>query len=219
VNTLENLAMAMTIQSLEKALRKGYPELRFRVDQEAERIEFYFSGNEHYRNTHGEDSLRVALELIAQGEYLELKSEFLYDLSVCQHKGAVSRLLLGTCLRSALIQFSLDENDGEVRASAELVLVDGVCTPKQLRAMIDILMDVVNTYHPHIVRAMESGEISFPNEETLVRPAIADADGELQSPVSVDLGEMLKGMLATSRERGRKMWENAGPSKGPGRHF
>ena len=219
VKTLENLAMAMTIQSLEKALKKGYPELRFAVNRQAEAIEFSFGGNDHYRNPNGEDTLVFGLALFNQGEYLEMRCELLYDLSECQHKGAVARVLLGASLRSQLVQFSFDESDGEIRASAELVLVDGACTPKQLRAMIEIMYDVVNAYHPHIVRAMETGEVSFPNEETLVRPAIADHDGELQAPVSIDLGEMLKGMLAASRETGRKMWENAGPSNGPGRHL
>lgn len=211
--------MAMTIQSLEKALKKGCPELRFTVNREAEAISFGLSGNDHYRSADGEDLLVFRLMLASQGQYLEITCPFLYDLSECQHKGAVSRVLLGVSLRTPLVQFSFDESDGEVRASAELVLADGTCTPMQLGHMIEIICEVVSSFHPHIVRAMETGEVSFPNEETLVRPAIADDDGEAQSPVSVDLGEMLKGMLATSRERGRKMWENAGPSKGPGRHF
>lgn len=211
--------MAMTIQSLEKALKKGYPELKFGVDHQAEVIQFWFGGNDQYRDPNGKDELYFGLILFNQGEYLEMRCESLYDLSECQHKGAVARVLLGASMRSRLVQFSFNESDGEIRASAELVLADGVCTPKQLRVMLEIMHGVVDDFHPHIARAMETGEVSFPNEETLVRPAIADDDGELQSPVSIDLGEMLKGMVAKSRETGRKMWENSGPAKGPGRHL
>jgi len=210
--------MAMTIKTLEKTLKKAFPGLRYDLDMEAERITFA-SRTESYRDVEGEACLSFSLELFDQGAYLEVKCPFIYDASESQHKGAVSRVLLGVSLRTKLVQFSFDEADGEIRASAELVLADGTCTSQQLKTMLGIVQAVIEDFHPHIVRAMEIGEVSFPNEETIVRPAMTESEGEPDTPVSIDLGDVLKGMLVTSRERGRKEWENAGPKKGPGRHI
>jgi hypothetical protein len=127
--------------------------------------------------------------------------------------------LLGVSLRTPLVQFSFDEADGEVRATAEVVLADGSITPLQLKLMLTTLVGVIDAFHPHVVRAMETGEISFPNEETIVRATLADQSGDdVSLAAPLEIGEMLKALLAESRLRGRKMWEDAAPKRSIGRH-
>jgi hypothetical protein len=210
--------MAMTIQALEKTLKRAFPELRYSVDHERESISVDIA-REAYRSPEGKDGVTVGLELFEKGEYLELQCQWLYDASQSAHRGALSRLLLGVSLRTPLVQFSFDEADGEVRATAEVVLADGSITPLQLKLMLTTLVGVIDAFHPHVVRAMETGEISFPNEETIVRATLADQSGDdVSLAAPLEIGEMLKALLAESRLRGRKMWEDAAPKRSVGRH-
>ena len=210
--------MAMTIQALEKTLKRAFPELRYSVDQDRESISVDIACKA-YRSPGGAEGVFVGLELFEKGEYLELQCQWLYDASQCAHRGALSRLLLGVSLRTKLVQFSFDEADGEVRATAEVVLADGSLTPLQLKLMLSTLVGVIDAFHPHVVRAMETGEISFPNEETIVRATLDDQSGDdVSLAAPLELGEMLKTLLAESRLRGRKMWEDAAPKRSVGRH-
>jgi hypothetical protein len=85
--------------------------------------------------------------------------------------------------------------------------------------MLTTLVGVIDAFHPHVVRAMETGEISFPNEETIVRATLADQSGDdVSLAAPLEIGEMLKALLAESRLRGRKMWEDAAPKRSIGRH-
>lgn len=210
--------MAMNIDSLERTLKKAYgSRLKCRVDRDAEMIEMYWGGFENYRNPQGEDSMRVLVLLAGQGEYLEVATPLLYDASGCSHIGALCRVLLGTSLRTNLVQFSLDESDGEVQATAEMVLMDGTCTPKQLEATIEIVKNVIDQFHPHVERAMQSGTISFPDEGTVIRPSLDDSEVEAAPLAAVDIDEALRASLEHSRAAGRKMWESAAPPRDVGR--
>lgn len=210
--------MAMNIGSLERTLRKAYgPRLKCRVDRDAEMIEMHWSGFDQYRDGSGSDSMRVVVLLQGNGEYLEVAAPSLYDASDCKHMEALCRVLLGTSLRTQLVQFSLDESDGEIRATAEMVLMDGACTPKQLQATIEIVKNVIDEFHPHVKLAMELGTISFPDEGTVVRPSLEDAEAESAPPAEVDLDVTLRDSLEASRVAGRKMWESADPPRDVGR--
>ena len=211
--------MAMNIDALERTLRKAFGnKLNCKVDREAETIRIDWNGWDHYRDPQGEDSLRVVLVLANGGEYLEVAAPGVYDASKCRYIGALSRMLLGVSLRTNIAQFSFDETDGEVRATAEMVLMDGTCTPKQLHATIGILTGVIDAYHPHIMRVMETGEISFPDEDAIVRPSLEDSESEDGPLGRIDVGEAIREALAKTRETGRKMWEGAAPARDVGRH-
>jgi hypothetical protein len=211
--------MAMNIDALERTLKKAFGnKLNYEVDREAETIKIDWKGWDHYRDPQGEDSLRVVLVLANGGEYLEVAAPGVYDASECRHIGALSRLLLGVSLRTNVAQFSFDETDGEVRATAEMVLMDGTCTPKQLHATIGILTAVIDAYHPHIARVMDTGEISFPDEGTIVRPTLEDSESQDGPLGRVDVDGAVREALAKARETGRKMWEGAAPARDVGRH-
>lgn len=210
--------MAMTIRALERSLKKGLPDLLFEVDHEQERIGAGFT-MEEYQDSEGDKTLVVCLSLLKKGEYLELCCLNLYDASASEHKGALCRLLAGISLRTPLVQFGFDEDDGEVRASVELVLADGLVSPIQLATSLNILVNVVDRFHPYVVRAMTTGEISFPGEDTKIRPTLDEQESDGGDSVSIDLGETLKGMLAATREAGRRRLENEGPARTPTRHL
>lgn len=211
--------MAMNIDSLERAVKKGFGgELKYRVDRDASVISISAGGFKNYRDPNGENDLLILLILTDNGEYLEVRAPQLYSAAECSHKGALCRVLLGTSLRTPLVQFSFDESDGEVRATAEMALMDGTCTPKQLRTTIDCLVSVIEQFHPHIIRAMESGEISYPDEDTIIRPTLEDSDSEDGPLGNVDVDEVIRQALESTREAGKKMWEAAAPARDPGRH-
>ena len=211
--------MAMTIDSLERILKKAFDgKLQFQVHRDAEIIEISWSGWSNYRNATDQDALRVMLSLQQQGQYLEIIAPQVYDASTCSHLGALCRALLGVSLRTNVVQFSYDESDGEVRASAEIVLMDGTCTAKQLRATIEILTGVINEHHHHILRAMSDGIISFPDEGTLIRPSLEGETISASTASKLDANTTIRDMLIRTRTEGRKMWENAAPTSDVGRH-
>ena len=211
--------MAMNIDALERTLKKAFGnKLNYEVDRDAETIKIDWSGWDHYRDPEGNDNLRILLVLAGAGEYLEVAALRVYDASGCRHIGALSRMLLGVSLRTNIAQFSFDEKDGEVRATAEMVLMDGTCTPKQLHATIGILTSVIDGHHSHIVRVMETGDISFPDEDTIERPTLEDSESEDGPLGRVDPGDAVREALAKTREAGRKMWEGAAPARDVGRH-
>ena len=219
--------MAMNIESVERALKKGFgSDLKYQIDREASVIRTSWGGFDHYRDPDGDNSLLILIMLNANGEYLEIQAPQVYNAADSSHKGALCRVLLGTSLRTPLVQFSFDESDGEVRATAEMVLMDGTCTPKQLRTTIEILMNVIDEYHPHVVRAMDTGEISYPDEGTIgfaVREFLAtttleDSESEDGPLGSVDVAAEVRAALGKTREAGKKMWESAAPARDPGRH-
>lgn len=211
--------MAMNIDSLERALKKGFGKgLNYRVDRDAEMIEMLWGGLRNYRNLKGESSLRIVITLNDDGEYLEVIAPQIYNAERCEHIGSLCRVLLGTSMRTKVVQFSLDETDGEIRATAEMVLLDGTCTPKQLHATICIVRDVIDEYHPHIERAMETGEISYPNEDTIIRPTLGSSTSEDGPLGGVTVDDAIRSALAKSREAGKKIWETAAPARDPGRH-
>lgn len=211
--------MAMTIDSLERNLKKAYgSQLKYHLHRDAEAIDIFWSGFENYRDPEGDDSLRTQLVLGAGGEYLEIVAPNAFNASSCRHLGALGRVLLGVSMRTAVVQFAFDESDGEVRATAEIPLMDGTYTPKQLRATIDHLKSVIDQFHPFIFRAMESGVISFPDEGTIVRPTLEDGETDAGAIEAVDLGDAIRAALGASREAGRKLWANAVPARDVGRH-
>ena len=210
--------MAMNIDSLDRTLRRAFgSKLKYEVQREAETIKMRWRGAENYRNPEGEDSLLLLVLLTAQGEYLEVRAPRLYDSSKCQHMGALCRVLLGTSWRTPLVQFSLDESDGEVSASAEMVLMDGKCTTKQLETTIRIVRDEIDKFHPQIHEAMQSGTISFPGEGTVTRPSLDDSESETSPLDAIDIDEALRESLKESRVAGRKLWESAAVPRDVGR--
>jgi hypothetical protein len=65
---------------------------------------------------------------------------------------------------------------------------------------------------------METGEISYPDEGTIVRPTLEDSESEDGPLGSVDVDVAIRAALTKTREAGRKLWESAAPARDPGRH-
>jgi hypothetical protein len=211
--------MAMNITSVERALKKGFgDELKLQVNRESTEIRAVIGGFTNYRNPSGEDCLPILVMLNESGEYLEIQAPHVYNAADCKHKGSLFRVLLGTSLRTALVQFSFDDSDGEVRATVEIALMDGTCTPKQLRAAIEILLSVIDQYHPHVARAMETGEISYPDEEAIIRPTLEDSRSEDGPLGGIDIDAEIRTALEKTREAGKRVWQSTTPARDPGRH-
>jgi len=212
--------MAMNIDSLERTLKRAFGgKMRYQLDRESELIEMHLSGFKNFRDPEGEDGMRLLVRLANEGQYLEVIAPSLYDASGCQHMESLCRVLLGTSFRTPVVQFSLDESDGEIRATAEMVLLDGTCTPKQLEATISIVTEVIDKFHEHIELAMESGDITFPDEGAVVRPSLAQSRAEAAPLAPIDVTEAVRAALENSRLKGRKLWESAAPPKDIGRRM
>jgi len=99
------------------------------------------------------------------------------------------------------MQLSFDESDREVRVTAATVL-----------------MNVIDDYDPRVVRAMESGEITYPDEGTIARPTLEDSDSEDGPLGKVDIDAEVRAALKHTREAGKKIWDYTAPARDPGRH-
>jgi|GEM_PF-696905 len=202
--------MPITLSEVAECLTASYGrKFRFELLDEDSMIRFSFGGLSRYRDADGEACLRVRILVLCDGNYLEVHTPNLYSLKDCAHVEAVSRVLLGVCWRSPLLQYSLDESDGEVRGSAEVVVADGTLTPAQIRETIDRIVDVIEAFHPHIVDAIERGVVSFPNEPAVrsVLPTPTQSEGRVV--VSADIDAELRKMVQVSRANGMERRKSA----------
>jgi hypothetical protein len=213
--------MAMTIDSLAKLLKKVLgADFPFHVNREHRRL-LCMVPCDSYRDANGNNSVEMHLVLSPDGRYVEVQTSRLYNLQGCEHTYSVLRLLLGVCWRTNVVQFSVDESDGEIQASAEMILADNTLTPEQLRDVLGTLLLVVDSYHPHIEEAMQTGAVTFPDEPE-VRSVLPSAGGDEppgKAALDVDTEGTLRAMIQGARERAKSAWGEAKPAIDVIRHW
>jgi hypothetical protein len=212
--------MAMSLKSLDRLLTEAFgADLQREIDAERDLILTGFA-TENYESSDGSKSLGLVIQRNAKGRYIEIQALGVYDLDGCEHVAAVCRTLLGICLRTAVVQYAIDESDGEVRATVEIILADGVLTAEQLRENIEHLVGAIETCHRHVVRAMETGEITFPNES---RPRsilpVASASAPPQASMNADVEGVLREMWKATMAEGVEQWKQAPTAAHDMRHW
>lgn len=207
--------MAITLGTLTRLMPKAFgDDFAFEVDEEDNVVRFGVGGFTQYVDTQGNPSCRIVIEIQDDGGGIEFQVRQAYNIAGCLHIEAVCRMLLGVCFHTTLVQYAIDQRDGEVRLSAELVLVDATITAKQLRAIVELLLSALESFHPYIRRAIEDGVVSYPDqlatESILPEPRSSEGvDGVSSLPV--DTMKVLSGLLSSRLEDGRKEWTALSP--------
>jgi hypothetical protein len=183
--TIEEITQFLTEMELKFGLRDGKVFTGFKT--------------KNYRDSDGDDAIRIVIRLYENGEFLEIFSPNLYKCKESPNLHMVLQSLLMVSWSTKMVQFEYDANDGEIRAVIEFPLEDSKLTCKQLGRCMHGIAKIVDHYHPMIATALERGVIEAPQEdreaEELAR-AIQEAGG---SPG--DLFRQFTEFLA-SRKRG-----------------
>ena len=123
-----------------------------------------FGGLASFRDVDGEDHLRVVIQVQEDGRYLQIFSPAAY--SVPPERAAP---FLQACAmiqwRTKLIQFEYDAKDGEVRPVVEFPLMDAPLTGAQLMRAVNGLVELVDSYHPVLQRALDTGVVEFDTDD------------------------------------------------------
>ena len=89
-------------------------------------------------------------------------------------------------LRTKMIRFEHDREDGEIRASIECPLEDGRLTRRQFRRMLEALPELIDRWDPVIRQTLRTGRIDL---EAAAEAANCSAQSSELEPVAgrVDL--------------------------------
>ncbi len=155
--------MATTLQKIAGFLT--HQNLRFQTNEERSHILTGFK-TDNYRDIQGRQGVLLVIQLQENGEYLEIFAPLLYRYADGAHKEAVLQTCLMVSWKTKLVQFEYDQKTGEIRAVIEFPLEDAELTERQLMRCVRGIAEIVDRYDPVIRKAMETGEIEFPKEES-----------------------------------------------------
>ena len=112
----------------------------------------------------GRNSVLIIVRLEEQGRYIKVYAPQCFRIKEVAHKPAMLEALLGVCWRTKLLQFELDDSDGEVRGIVEWPIEDGTVTFEQLERAIKAIVVLLDRYSEVIVKAGRTGIISWTDE-------------------------------------------------------
>lgn len=112
-----------------------------------------------YVNSEGEHAVLIIAKLNEAGEYLEFLAPAVYNVRECKFKGAVFAAMMELTYVSNHLQFEYDPSDGEIRVSVDMPICDGTATGAQMLSLLGAIVNGLESFHPVIVHAMETGRI------------------------------------------------------------
>jgi sulfatase modifying factor 1 len=116
---------------------------------------------ETYRDQHGDAGVQLILEVDETGEWLQIFSPAAYSLASCRNLAAALEAFTGIQWRTKLVCFEYDASDGEIRPAVTHAIEDTSLSGAQLSTLIRAIPVVLDSYHPVIVRAMNTGVVDF----------------------------------------------------------
>ena len=150
--------MGSTLEQISEFLTSE--NLKHRIDQERGVIITGF-GTEQYLDKDGEHHLGMVISLEEDGEFLKVFSPQCYFALDATNRPALLQTLLMVSWKTKMIQFEYDDSDGEIRAIIEFPLEDAELTRRQLLRVVQALVQIVDSYHPVIHKALSEGVIDF----------------------------------------------------------
>ena len=158
--------------------------LKYRLEEDGHLLTGFATRS--YLSPEGVRGMAVVVRLSEGGEYLEFTAPNLYSTADCQDRGPVCEVLLEIMLRTKMIRFEHDREDGEIRASIECPLEDGRLTRRQFRRMLEALPELIDRWDPVIRQTLRTGRIDL---EAAAEAANCSAQTSELEPVagSVDL--------------------------------
>lgn len=160
--------MAVTLDQLEDLLVAR--QIKHRREKDHLVIGFR---SEHFRDDRGRSGIAIAVRIDEQGRYVEFVAPGLYSSRGCRHNAALFQALLEITMRTKMIRFELDPEDGEIRCTVECPIEDGTLTARQFDRILDGLRNAVDRWHPVIRRAMDTGVVDL----DMPRPIVAALPG------------------------------------------
>ena len=122
-------------------------------------------GTRTYRDPDGDGGVNLVIRLREDGEYFEVFAPKAYMYPDGPNKAALMQVLAMVQWRTKLIQFEYDASDGEVRPIIEFPLEDSKLTSRQFHRVLGGIVQLLEEYHPVIQKAIETGEIDFPERD------------------------------------------------------
>ena len=116
---------------------------------------------ECYEHADGRRGVAVAVSVSEDGELLEFTAPRLYDARTCRDPGKLFQALLDISLRTKLVRFEHDPDDGEIRCTVSYPIEDGSLTRRQFRRMLEAIPRAVDRWHPVIRLAIDEGVVDL----------------------------------------------------------
>jgi len=113
-----------------------------------------------YRNPEKENRLRLFIAVEEHGEFLKVGAPGAYKFDPngnSFNKLALFQTLLQISHMTKMAQFEYDPDDGDIQAIIEFPLEDSKLTRRQLMRCVNDLTDIVDSYHEHIMDAIQGG--------------------------------------------------------------
>lgn len=156
------IPMAITLDDVAQLLDDQ--GLRYSRDEQAGVLRAGFE-TEAYRNKDGGAAVQLVLEVDETGEWLRIFSPAAYNLAECRNLAAVLEVFAGIQWRTKLVCFEYDSSDGEVRPAVTHAVEDTSLSGAQLSTLIQAIPLILDSYHPVVVRAIETGVVDFDIED------------------------------------------------------
>jgi len=114
-----------------------------------------------YESEDGRKGVPVAVSVSEDGEFLEFTSPRLYDARRGRDPGRLYQALLDITMRTKLVRFEHDPDDGEIRCTVSYPVEDGGLTRRQFRRMLEAIPQAVDRWHAVIRLALDEGVIDL----------------------------------------------------------
>jgi len=150
--------MPLSNQKLESLLRKS--GCKFSFDTTCERFCARFH-TKLFRNSKGESQLDLIVKLVEDGAFIRFLCPEIYSLKDCKFKGAAFQATLQMAWITKALSYEFDSESENLWAVIDLPLEDGTLTAQQVERILQMMVDLVDEYHPVIHHAIVSGEINL----------------------------------------------------------
>lgn len=149
--------MAINLEQLEAYFVEA--GLKYRLEEEGHVLTGFATST--YESEDGRHGVAVAVSVSEDGEFLEFTAPHLYDARRCCNRGVLFQVLLDITLRTKLVRFEHDPDDGEIRATVAYPVEDGGLTRRQFRRMLEAIPLAIDRWHPVIRLAIDEGVVDL----------------------------------------------------------
>lgn len=151
--------MPVTFPELVAALKELETEVT--VSEELPDVGVFALSTASFLDPDREPSIGLMAFVAADGLGVVVAAPACYALSHCKYKAATFLALLQASASAHFARFVVDEARDAVELRSSIAVGDGSLHPSQLHAVLTDLLFTVDSFHPVIVRAMETGEVDL----------------------------------------------------------
>lgn len=149
--------MAVNLEQLEAFLVEA--DLKYRLEDAGHLLTGF--ATQAYENEDGRRGIAVAVMLSDDGRVLEFTAPRLYDSRRCRAPEKLFESLLAIAMRTQLVRFELDPEDGEIRCTVSYPVEDGGLTRRQFMRLLEAVPRAIDRWHPVIRLAADQGVVDL----------------------------------------------------------